>query len=98
MTKQAVFAKFQVTRDPEYKASNTGEALVEEIMNSRRVELWGEGFRFYDLKRLHLPIKRGSNFNIAFCSFLEKDADADGWVWEIPKAETDYNSLCSKNY
>lgn len=95
---QAVFAKFQVTRDPEYKASNTGEALVEEIMNSRRVELWGEGFRFYDLKRLHLPIKRGSNFNIAFCSFLEKDADADGWVWEIPKAETDYNSLCSKNY
>ena len=25
-------------------------------MNSRRVELWGEGFRFYDLKRLHMSI------------------------------------------
>ena len=45
-------------------------------MNSRRVELWGEGFRFYDLKRLHLSIKRGSNFDIAFCTFLEKDKDA----------------------
>lgn len=96
---QNVFTKFQVTRDPSYiSKGNTGEALIEEIMNSRRIELWAEGFRFYDLKRLHLPIKRGSNFNIAFCTFLEKSADADGWVWEIPKAETDYNPLCTKNY
>ncbi len=96
---QAVFTQFQQTRDPQYVSKgNTGEALITEIMNSRRVELWGEGFRFYDLKRLHEPIKRGSNFVVTFCSFLEKDADADGWVWEIPKAETDYNSLCTKNY
>lgn len=96
---QAVFTQFQQTRDPQYVSKgNTGEALITEIMNSRRVELWGEGFRFYDLKRLHEPIKRGSNFGVTFCSFLEKDADADGWVWEIPKAETDYNSLCTKNY
>lgn len=96
---QEVFTKFQITRDPEYVSQNhTGDALAEEIMNSRRVELWGEGFRFYDLKRLHLPIRRGSNFDISFCTFLEKDADAQGWVWEIPKIETDYNTLCSKNY
>ena len=96
---QDIFSKFQVTRDPEYVAQgNTGDALIEEIMNSRRVELWGEGFRFTDLKRLHLPIKRGRNFDISFCTFLEKDADAEGWIWEIPKIETDYNSLCEKNY
>ena len=96
---QDVFTAFQKTRDPEYAPKgNTGEALAEEIMNSRRVELWGEGFRFYDLKRLQQPIKRGSNFIVTFCSFIEKPADADGWVWEIPKAETDYNSLCTKNY
>lgn len=96
---QAVFTKFQVTRDPDYVSQgNTGEALIEEIMNSRRIELWGEGFRFYDLKRLHLPIKRGSNFDISFCTFLEKDADAQGWVWEIPRIETAYNTLCTKNY
>jgi len=96
---QTVFTKFQITRDPSYVSKgNTGDALAEEIMNSRRVELWGEGFRFYDLKRLHLSIKRGSNFDIAFCTFLEKDKDAQGWVWEIPKIETDFNSLCTKNY
>lgn len=96
---QTVFSKFQVTRDPSYVSKgNSGDALAEEIMNSRRVELWGEGFRFYDLKRLNLPIKRGRNFDKTFCSFLEKAAGADGWVWEIPKAETDYNKLCEKNY
>lgn len=70
---QEVFTKFQITRDPSYKSKgNSGDALAEEIMNSRRIELWGEGFRFYDLKRLNLPIKRGSNFDIAFCTFLER--------------------------
>ena len=96
---QEVFTKFQVTRDPAYVGNgNVGEALIEEIMNSRRVELWGEGFRFTDLKRLNLPIKRGRNFDITFCTFLEKEAGAKGWIWEIPKIETDYNSLCEKNY
>ena len=28
-------------------------------MFQRRVELWGEGFRFLDLKRLNLPLDRG---------------------------------------
>ena len=96
---QEVFTKFQVTRDPAYTGNgNTGEALAEEIMNSRRVELWGEGFRFTDLKRLNLPIKRGRNFDISFCTFLEKEVGARGWIWEIPKIETDYNPLCEKNY
>ena len=96
---QEVFTKFQVTRDPAYVAKgNTGDALAEEIMNSRRVELWGEGFRFTDLKRLNLPIKRGRNFDISFCTFLEKEVGAKGWIWEIPKIETDYNKLCEPNY
>ena len=86
---QAVFTEFQQTRDPEYvNSGNTGDALIEEIMNSRRVELWGEGFRFYDLKRLHLPIKRGRNFaNIDMYGtqiFLEKDADDEGWTFAKP--------------
>lgn len=96
---QQVFTKFQVTRDPSYVAKgNTGDALAEEIMNSRRIELWGEGFRFYDLKRLNLPIHRGRNFVETFSTFIDKEAGADGWVWEIPKNETDFNKLCTKNY
>ena len=92
---QEIFTKFQVTRDPAYAG---GGDLIEEIMTSRRIELWAEGLRYFDLKRLNLPIKRGRNFDQTFCTFLEKEAGADGWTWEIPKIETDNNPLCEKNY
>ena len=86
-------------RDPEYTDSgNTGDALAEEIMTHRRIELWAEGFRWFDLKRLNLPLKReGSNFNVAFCGFLEKPVTDPGWVYEIPNRETDYNPI-DKNH
>ncbi|MDR2002768.1 MAG: RagB/SusD family nutrient uptake outer membrane protein, partial [Prevotella sp.] len=62
-------------------------------------ELWGEGFRWFDLKRLNLPLYRtGSNFKESFCGFLEKQPTDNGWYYEIPKAETDYNTLMEKNY
>ena len=91
---------FLAERDPDYTDSNnTGAALSEEIMNHRRIELWGEGFRWFDLKRLHLDVNRtGTNYSQVFAGFLFKDKDADGWMYEIPKAETDYNPLCTKNY
>src|SRR5690606_3224141 len=47
---------FEITssRDPEYvKSAKTGEALIEEIILQKRIELWGEGFAWFDLKRLN---------------------------------------------
>ncbi|MBR1427891.1 MAG: RagB/SusD family nutrient uptake outer membrane protein [Prevotella sp.] len=47
-------------RDPQYvKSTKTGDELIEEIMVQRRIELWGEGFNWLDLKRLDLPLDRG---------------------------------------
>lgn len=47
-------------RDPEYTLSTkTGDELIDEVMFQRRIELWGEGFRFLDLKRLNMPLDRG---------------------------------------
>ncbi|HJT73924.1 MAG TPA: RagB/SusD family nutrient uptake outer membrane protein, partial [Chitinophaga sp.] len=56
-----------VNRDPAYtRSTNTGDALLQEILIQRRVELWGEGFRFTDLKRQHLPLDRtGANHSAA---------------------------------
>ena len=92
---QEVFTKFQVTRDPAY---TTSANLLEDIMNSRRIELWAEGLRYFDLKRLNQDLVRGRNFDVTFCTFLEKKAGEKGWTWEIPKIETDNNPLCEKNY
>jgi hypothetical protein len=95
---QAVLTEFALTRDPEYKASNTGAALIEEIMTHRRIELWGEGFRWYDLKRLNLPVNRvGSNWNVAFCRVLEVPAGDIRWQYAIPQEELDANSLMTTN-
>ncbi len=47
-------------RDPSYTLSTkSGADLADEIMFQRRVELWGEGFRFLDLKRLNMDLDRG---------------------------------------
>ncbi|KAA6337770.1 hypothetical protein EZS27_014173 [termite gut metagenome] len=47
-------------RDPAYQLSvKTGDDLIDEIIFQRRIELWGEGFRWLDLKRLNMPLDRG---------------------------------------
>ena len=45
--KQALLT-FAKNRDPNYALStNSGQSLIDEILIQRRVELWGEGFRFF---------------------------------------------------
>lgn len=46
-------------RDPEYvKPTLTGDDLVQHILMQRRCELWGEGQRFFDIKRLNIDMDR----------------------------------------
>lgn len=52
-------------RDPSYNTTKSGDNLVEEIVFQKRVELWGEGLTFFDVKRLNMSVTRGfegSNF------------------------------------
>ena len=44
-------------RDPQYTCTN-GD-VVDEIVFQKRVELWGEGLTFFDVKRLNMPVTRG---------------------------------------
>ncbi|NBA88354.1 RagB/SusD family nutrient uptake outer membrane protein [Emticicia sp. CRIBPO] len=77
-------------RDPKYtKSTNTGSALIDEIMIQRRVELWGEGFRFYDLKRTNSPLNRnGGNHSATFTNgVMDVPAGDKRWQFLIPQAE-----------
>ena len=38
-------------RDPQYTCDKSGQALLDEIKFYRRIELWGEGFSWFDFKR-----------------------------------------------
>ena len=92
-------------RDPQYVLSvNSGQALIDEILIQRRVELWGEGRNWTDLKRLNLPLQRptgpdaSTGFHVAsFATTLDVPAGGNIWTWSIPKAETDTNPLIVQN-
>ncbi len=79
-------------------SANTGQALIDEIMLNRRLELWGEGFRFTDLKRLNLPLDRnGANHQTALCTVTDVPAGDVRWEWLIPKQEMDANKQMVQN-
>ncbi len=94
-----VLDKFVVTRDPEYKTSaNTGEALIEEILTQRRIELWGEGYRFTDLKRLNMDLdRRDSNHQENVCRTMHVPAGDNRWEFLIPQKEMETNKEMIQN-
>ena len=92
-------------RDPQYvRSANTGQALISEILIQRRIELWGEGRNFTDLKRLGLPLVRpeaaeGSEGGhvAAIAIKLTEPAGTNNWTWMIPGAEIDSNPKMVQN-
>lgn len=89
-------------RDPQYVLStNTGATLIDEIMFQRRAELWGEGFRFFDLKRTDSNLDRNGMDNprvssvtyttIATTLYKDKASTNNLWEYKIPQDEIDVN-------
>ena len=82
--------------DPSYNCNKTGADLLKEVKLYRRIDLWGEGFDWFDYKRWNEPIIRkskanGGSFHNAFAITINT-SDGNGWTWKIPKRETDYNN------
>lgn len=97
---KAVFLEFTQKRNPSYTSvTSTGKDYITEIMESRRLELWGEGFRFFDLKRLNLPLERNtSEFNSTVVANLYNVPAGDTkWQFLIPRRELDSNPLIKQN-
>ena len=89
-----------INRNPSYVLSvNSGAALINEIMFHRRVEFWGEGFRFTDLKRLNLPLDRTGipNHLIALISLTSVPAGDSKWEWLFPQDEINANPAIVQN-
>jgi hypothetical protein len=82
-------------RDASYNCTATGTALLDEIKLYRKIELWGEGFNWFDLKRWGDPVVRkspddGGDF-LSVLAVTIQPTDANKWVWVIPERETNYN-------
>ena len=81
-------------RDPNYvcPVSSTDD-VVEEIVFQKRVELWGEGQSFFDIKRLNYSVTRGyvgTNFSDDLARLNTNGRPA--WMnWVIVQIEEENN-------
>lgn len=78
------------------KSTNTGAALIDEIMMERRKELVGEGFRFLDILRLGLPLARPNIPGPGWSSVLNLPAYDNKMIYPIPESELDANPMMTK--
>jgi hypothetical protein len=81
------------TRDPGYAmSSNSGDALIEEIYLQRRIELWGEGTAWFDLKRLKKPLVRDyPGTNHAAFGLTNEPAEGNRFRFQLPLDEINAN-------
>lgn len=102
------------TRDANYNCTATGTAmgkltsdrtgsLREAIIDQRRIELWGEYGRLYDIKRLKQGFIRTvaqgwpNDPNILLTNRPSDDPENYMWVLTIPQAEFDGNASLDPN-
>ncbi|MBO5399111.1 MAG: RagB/SusD family nutrient uptake outer membrane protein [Alistipes sp.] len=86
---------FVQTRDPKFTLANTStQAVVDAAIWQKRIELWGEGIVFYDMKRLNYSIETGyKGTNVATDSRIRTEGRAPWWNFVIPEKEYIQNTI-----
>ena len=85
-------------RDQSYDfspSSVTPESVTAEIFKQKRIELWGEGQTFFDIKRLNIPIDRISDGNADYIAQEQQFRTTTrpawtNWVFVSPYSMTTY--------
>ncbi len=94
---KATLTELNGKRDTNYSnAALAGNEVFEEIRKYRGLELWGEGFDWFDMKRWNLDIDRksgadGGNYPATLAIKIPANA-SHNWTWKTPSRETDFNS------
>lgn len=73
--------------------ASSPEEFQNEVWVQRRIELWGEGFSFFDLKRLNKPVVRVKDGESSFPpnARFNINANDDVLLWLIPEKEIEAN-------
>lgn len=105
VTAQRCLTEINKMRITGYKATNSGQALLDEIRLCRRIEMWGEGMGFSDMKRWNLPLVRrawvaddptSGNMPSKYAMTRQPNEQA-GWRFMVPRIESQYNPLIDRN-
>lgn len=76
-------------------STKTGNKLISEIILQKRIELWGEGYAWFDMKRLGTPLERiypGTNH-----TFGRLNLTTDKFIFQIPNKEINNNPQIIQN-
>lgn len=101
-----LLTNFAKQRDPEYVYGTHNEAygnnstsqFQNEVWWQRRVELWGEGFATFDIKRLNKGVIRSyANTNHLEGNRWNTTTPPDWMNLCIVQSETNYNVACTNN-
>ena len=89
-------------RDPAYvKSTNAGQDLVDEILVQRRIELFMEGHRWFDMLRNDEELDRtgsGADPDLYLDGYKQsKPSTNPKWVYLIPQRELDANANMVQN-
>ena len=87
-------AKLMQKRDPAWTSSS---ASVDDVLLQRRIELWGEGFEYFDLRRNGLAVNRkyeGTN-HIPAAQYAFP-AHGKSWNFQIPRQEMQNNQYITE--
>ena len=90
-----VLGELMVNRQPSWKKNAVS---VDDVLLQRRIELWGEGFAYFDLKRTNKGFERdyeGTNHVPGTYTFNLEAQDAR-WNYQIPDREIQENTHISK--
>lgn len=79
--------------------ANSPEELQDEIWLQRRIELWGEGFAFFDFMRLQKPLVREKGEGAGYYPVAWQytiPANSPILLWMIPQSEIEANDGISE--
>ena len=110
----ALLQSFVKTRQPTYsKTFTTIPTLFKEIRTQRRIELWGEGFRYFDIQRYwaafpgdtemdggaQRPMDRGESggHNAGIASVMTVTQFSYQYLFRIPASEREVNPQVVQN-
>jgi len=96
---QQVLFDLVSARNSKYeKSTSTGQDLIDEIVLNSRIELWGEGRRWLDIKRMKVDLDRScDNLNESLARYITLPAGDDHFIFPIPRLEKDVNDLVEPN-
>ena len=97
-TGKSLLQSFMAKRDPAYTVPAAND-LIDEIIFQKRIEFWGEGVIFYDLKRLNIGMHNGdTGTNAPPMAQLSTDGRAPWWNCVFPLNAVQQNkALAGKN-